>query len=131
MRSDDTRLGDLEATVMGLLWELDEASVRDIQSALRPRRELAYTTVLTVLSRLHQKGLLVRRKEGRAHLYSAASPHEEVSAPILESVVRSLFGGSRSRAVAHLLRGEEEIPDEELERLEELIRERRKGRGEP
>lgn len=129
MRTErDTRLGELEATVMGLLWERDEASVRDIQRALRPQRELAYTTVLTVLSRLHDKGLVERRKDGRAHVYSAASPQAEVSAPILESVVRTLFGGSRSRAIAQLLRGDEEIPDQELRRLEELIRERREGR---
>ena len=113
---------------MDVLWERGEASVREVREALAPDRPLAYTTVLTVLSRLHDKGLVERRKEGRSHLYSAAAAREDVSAPIVDSMVRRLFGGSRSRAVAQLLDAEEEIPDAELQRLEELIRRRRKDR---
>ncbi len=130
MNSSETRLGELETHVMDLLWERDEASVQEVRRALAPDRELAYTTVLTVLSRLYDKGLVERRKEGRAYIYSAATPRDEVSAPILERLVKRLFGGSRSRAVAQLLQGGEEIPDEELERLEGLIRARRREREE-
>lgn len=115
---------------MDLLWERREASVQELRRALAPERELAYTTVLTVLSRLHDKGLVTRRKVGRAHLYAAAAPREQVSAPILEALVSRLFGGSRTRAVAQLLKADEDIPDGELERLERLIRERReRGRS--
>lgn len=127
---DDTRqppsLGELETAVMAVLWERGEASVQEVRRALRPERELAYTTILTVLSRLHDKGLVARHKVGRAHVYSAASEREEVSASILDGIVGSLLGGSRTRAVALLLEGDEDVPDEELSRLEELIRERRR-----
>lgn len=125
MDRNATRLGELEATVMNLLWGCDEASVQDVRRGLARGRELAYTTVSTVLTRLHDKGLVKRRKRGRAHLYSAAAPREEVSAPILEGLVRGLFGGSRTRAVAQLLGAGEKIPDEELARLEQLIHKRR------
>lgn len=113
---------------MNVVWKRGEASVQEVRRALAPERELAYTTVLTVLSRLHGKGLVDRRKEGRAHVYSAAAAREQVSAPILDGVVRRLFGGSRTRAVAQLLGSDHEIPDEELARLEALIRERRRER---
>lgn len=114
---------------MDVLWEAGEASVQEVLHALGRERSLAYTTVLTVLSRLHGKGLVMRRKEGRAHVYAAAAPREEISAPILDGVVRRLFGGSRSRAVAQLLDDGDEISDEELARLESMIRERRRERG--
>ena len=121
-----TRLGELEAAVMQVLWEGGEATVQDVQRALRPHRDSAYTTLMTVMSRLATKGLLTRRKEGRAYVYAAAVARERVAGSMMTALVERVFGGSSSRAIAHLLESDEDVDDAELERLEELIRARRR-----
>lgn len=126
-KSDIDRLGDLEAEVMGALWELGEATVQQVKEALEPSRSLAYTTVMTVLSRLAEKGLLTRRKEGRAYVYSPASSQEMVAGSLLGALIDRLYAGQAGRAIAHLLEADEDVSDEELERLEALIREKREG----
>ena len=65
-------LGELERAVMDAVWDRGEASVRQVHEALAVERDLAYTTVMTVMSRLSQKGVLQREKRGRAYVYSAA-----------------------------------------------------------
>ena len=73
------RLGDLETEVMGVVWEKRKATVQDVKEALAPRRSLAYTTVMTVMSRLAQKGILERQKEGRAFYYTPVASQEKVA----------------------------------------------------
>ena len=64
-------LAPLELDCMNVLWPLGEATVRDVQQALRPTRPRAYTTIMTILDRLAQKGVVQRQKAGRAWLYRA------------------------------------------------------------
>src|SRR5262245_60820015 len=74
MSRDDQALGPLEMRVLGLLAGAEPTSVQDIQAALaRGGHDLAYTTVMTVLARLHDKGMVVRVKEGRRYLYRPAA----------------------------------------------------------
>ncbi len=67
----DALLGDLERAIMAVVWQHDEVSVRQVHEALEDR-DLAYTTVMTIMSRLAEKGILERRKEGRAFIYRPA-----------------------------------------------------------
>jgi len=67
-------LGELEQAIMAVVWERDAVSVRAVHNALRPERSLAYTTVMTVMSRLADKDILIRQKRGRAYVYRAAQP---------------------------------------------------------
>jgi predicted transcriptional regulator len=79
--------GDLERAVLGVLWEHpDGATAREVQDALADR-EPATTTVLTVLTRLERKGLVVRVKEGRAHRYRAAASREEHIAGLMSDAL--------------------------------------------
>ncbi|NUP07709.1 MAG: BlaI/MecI/CopY family transcriptional regulator [Polyangiaceae bacterium] len=72
-------LGELETSVLEILWDASEAlSVREVGSALRRRPALAYTTVMTVLDRLHDKGFVARDKSGRAFLYRPRIGREEL-----------------------------------------------------
>ncbi len=119
------RLGELEAEIMRIVWDRGEVSVGEVRRALAPRRDSAYTTVMTVMTRLLGKGLLQRHKEGRAYVYRAAAEQEEVAGSLLSSFVGRLYGASAARAIAHLIETEETVDDAELERLEELIRRRR------
>jgi predicted transcriptional regulator len=72
-------LHELESEVMEELWENGEASVRSVMEALNQRasKDRAYTTYMTVMGRLHTKGLLVRRREGKTDFYAPAYEREE------------------------------------------------------
>jgi len=122
-----SQIGDLEADIMNLVWEKGKATVQDVQEALAPRRTLAYTTVMTVMSRLAEKGFLSREKEGRAYMYRPAIPQERAAGSILQTLVRRLYAGATGKAIAQLLETEEDVDDAELERLEQLIRARRES----
>jgi predicted transcriptional regulator len=119
-------LGELESMIMSVVWEKREVSVQDVKDILNPTRPLAYTTVMTVMSRLAKKGLLNRRKEGRAHIYSPGSSQEKLAGSLLRSLVDRLYDGASGKAIAHLLESDETVDEEELERLEKLIQARKK-----
>lgn len=119
-------LGPLEADVMRLVWEKGEVQVDDIHQALLRDREIAYTTVMTVMSRLAAKGLLTRRKHGRAYLYRAALPREEMAESTLHEWSRRFFGGRILPAVSFLL-GSERLTPEEVAELRRLVERLEKG----
>ncbi len=116
------RIGALEAQVLGCLWDATEPlSVRDIASKLKGRRR-AYTTVMTVLTRLHEKGLAERVLSGRAYLYRASGTPAEIEARRIQDL---LAASEDPKAVlAHFVK--ELAKDPEL--LRTLDRARR-GRG--
>jgi predicted transcriptional regulator len=93
---DDSRsgveklLGELENAVMDILWAHGEASVREVLDELNRTRSLAYTTVLTVMSRLVDKGLLTQNKTGRAYLYRPVMSREAYVAESAGQIIRSL-----------------------------------------
>ena len=88
---------------MKVLWERDEASVRQIREQLAAdRRPLAYTTVETIMDRLAHKGVVARRKVGKAHLYTPVYPKAEARAQAVAAVLEHFFDGSRQNLLAHL-----------------------------
>src|SRR5687767_12606042 len=122
-------LGELETSVLEVLWLSDEPkTVREVHEALGPKRDLAYTTVLTVLDRLHDKRLVVRRRAGKAFLYEPRLSREEF---LGERAARVLAEGrgtpSRSLVMAFLDSAERANPELVAE-LEALVAERRKRR---
>ncbi len=123
-----TQLGELEAEIMGVVWEKGKATVQDVRDALGPRRALAYTTFMTVMSRLAEKGVLERQKDGRAYYYTPAGSQEKVAGSLLHSLVKRLYAGATGKAVAQLLESDEAVDEAELERLEALIRSKRQAR---
>jgi predicted transcriptional regulator len=93
----------LELEVMKVLWASPEdLSVAQVQSALGASRPLAYTTVLTLLGRLHRKGFVERRKQGRSYVYRPLMPQEEAVDLALERLLRDFFDNSRERLISHL-----------------------------
>lgn len=124
-KKEAQKLGDLEADVMGVVWEKGKATVQDVKDALAPGRTLAYTTIMTVMSRLAEKGMLERHKVGRAYVYSPADTQEKVAGSLLRSLVQRLYDGASMTAIAHLLESEEIVDETELERLEALIQAKR------
>jgi predicted transcriptional regulator len=111
-------LGPLEAAVMRYLWTVNgPRSVRDVQERLSSEREVAYTTVMTVMDNLHRKGFLARARAGRAYLYSAKQSREEYSATVLGDVLAE--GGDRHDVLMHFL---ERLDGAEIEALRQVLR---------
>ena len=114
-------LYDLEADIMDVVWSRawDDFSVRDVLEVLQQERSIAYTTVMTTVKRLFDKGLLDREKQGRKHLYSPVLGRDEFHAQMAIAVMRSLPEKGREAAMSMLI--EEMSGSESLDRLEELI----------
>jgi predicted transcriptional regulator len=83
-------LGPLESEIMDRLWARGHATVRDIVADLGRSRELAYTTVMTIMTRLHDKGLLVRDRDGKGYVYRPAFSRDEHRARLSRELVRGL-----------------------------------------
>ncbi|HEY8271094.1 MAG TPA: BlaI/MecI/CopY family transcriptional regulator [Pseudobdellovibrionaceae bacterium] len=120
-------VGPLELEVLGILNSSGEQSVTDLQTSLkRSGHDLAYTTVMTVLVRLHKKGLVTRKKQGRLFLYSAARKKDSSAHSIFEKVKNSLFRAERLTPILSLLDSEEDLTREELETLKKAVEQRLK-----
>ena len=117
------RLGDLQLRIMRVLWDAGAATVSAVQQRLG-RQRLAYTTVATMLRKMEERGLVDHLEEGRKFLYRAVVSMSEVTRSMTGDLVDRLFDGSLADAVSHLLESRD-VSREELDRLEQLIQERR------
>jgi predicted transcriptional regulator len=95
-------LAPLELDCMTALWRAGEASVREVQEALIPTRPRAYTTIMTILDRLAQKGAVQRRKSGRAWVYAPVISEREARSRALARLIDGFFSGSPEALAAHL-----------------------------
>lgn len=99
--SEEKFLGPLEAAVMDRLWKRGKATVRDIVEDLGRSRALAYTTVMTIMTRLHAKGLLERDRDGKTYVYRPARSREEHRERLSRDLVRGLVDEFGEVALAH------------------------------
>lgn len=96
-------LPPLELECMKVLWEQEDASVREIREQLAAsHRPLAYTTVETIMDRLNHKGVVERRKVGKAHRYTPVYQKTEARAAAVAALAEHFFDGSRQSLLAHL-----------------------------
>jgi predicted transcriptional regulator len=108
-----------ELRLMKVLWTRGESSVADLTAACADE-SLAYTSVLTTVRILEQKGYVTHRQEGRAFLYNASVAENEAGRSEVRHVLQRFFGNSRERLLLSLL-GDDEITPDELRRLKEAI----------
>ena len=85
----------LEMECLKALWDLGHGSVRDVLDSLTPQRQLAYTTVMTVMDRLARRGCVQRERAGRSFVYTPVVSRDAVQRLAVEDLVESLFDGSR------------------------------------
>jgi BlaI family transcriptional regulator, penicillinase repressor len=111
-----------ELEIMKLVWNLDEATVRNVYEALLARRKIAYTTVMTMMGTLEKKGHLTRRQRGRAYVYRPVRSRSQVLGKMARDFVDRVFEGSARPLLAHLVR-DRRISEEDLEEIRRLIRE--------
>jgi len=95
-------LAPLELECLSVLWPMGEGTVREIHRALAASRPRAYTTVMTIMDRLEQKGIVARRKVGRAFHYQARLSADEARLKAVEKIVQGFFDGSPEALAAHL-----------------------------
>lgn len=110
-------LGTLERSVMNQLWNADKpVTVRQVHDALLAERALAYTTVMTVLRRLADKGLARQLRDGRAHRYAAVHSHDELVASLMVDALEQVTdAGSRHSALLHFV---EKVGAREMQALQ-------------
>jgi len=88
---------------MKVVWQLETATVRQVYETLLERRKIAYTTVMTMMNILEQKGHLKKRCEERAYVYQPARPQKQVIRSMVRDFVDRVFNGSAEPLVAHLV----------------------------
>jgi predicted transcriptional regulator len=113
-----TYLGELEAEIMELLWSRDGATPREVFDALG--RPLAYTTVITVMTRLVDKGLLAREAEGPTHRYKSRHSRDEFLSGASRQVIADLVTDFGDVAIVHFLRELDKIDPQRLQQLRKL-----------
>ena len=116
------RLGDLERSVMDHLWDADEPqTVRQVHDALSAHRELAYTTVMTVLQRLARKGLVAQLRDDRAHRYAPVDSRDELVAGLMvDALDQAANPGGRRAALMHFV---ERVGTDEADTLRQALAE--------
>jgi predicted transcriptional regulator len=102
LRRSILELAPLELDCMNALWSVGEGTVRQIQQIMLATRPRAYTTIMTILDRLTQKGVVAREKKGRAYLYRPNLTAEQARAHAIERIVDGFFDGSSQALAAQL-----------------------------
>ncbi len=116
--------GETEVAVLQVLWELGEASVAEVHERLGEDR--AYTTVMTVMRNLAEKGYLTYRQEGRMYIYRPVVSPQAFKAHILKQLLQKVFGGSPMELVQTLV-SEETLSPAEIQQLRTLIQHMEEG----
>jgi predicted transcriptional regulator len=116
--ANDIHLTDREADVMRVLWEHGASVVNEVKDKLGD--ELAYTTVLTILRTLEQKGYVKHEEEGRVHRYFAAVKEEAARKSALQHLTGKLFKGSAELLFTHLV-ADKKLSKEQIQRMRDLL----------
>lgn len=117
--------GELELSISKVIRELGRATVRDVYTRLGS--EGGYTTIMTVMGRMADKGELAREKAGKRYVYWIAPQKESPAKNVLRRIQDKIFGGKGAAMVSYLLEVDQEISDQELEEIEQLIQKRKLG----
>jgi BlaI family penicillinase repressor len=120
MRPRKSTLTDQELEIMKIVWRLEKATVRAVYEELLERRKIAYTTVMTVMRTLEQKGYLKSSQDERAYVYEPTGPKNQVIKGIVGEFVDRVFNGSAERLVAHLIE-ERRLSESELREIARMM----------
>ena len=118
-RPPSTELTPAEQRIIDVLWERGESTVRDLTEALA-EHQLAYTTVLTTVRIMSEKGYVTHRKAGRAHVYRAVVTRATARRRALGTLLDSLFDGSPVRLAQHLIE-DDRLTLEDIESLRKQL----------
>jgi BlaI family penicillinase repressor len=125
MKPKKTVPTDQELEILKVVWQRGRATVREVYRDLAAQRKIAYTTVLTMMGILEQKGHLKKTAGERAYVYSPAKPQQQVVRSMVREFVHRVFNGSARPLLVHLVE-DPDIHPEELAEVEKLVKDRRK-----
>jgi Predicted transcriptional regulator len=106
---------------MKIVWDRGHATVRDVYETLLERRRVAYTSVMTMMNILEQKGHLKRKQVDRAYLYESTKPRAQVTRGMVREFVDRVFNGSAEPLLLHLVE-DEKLTEKDLDEMKRLIR---------
>jgi len=122
MRTKSRTLTEQELEIMKVVWELQTATVRDVYEALLRRRKIAYTTVMTMMNILEEKGHLKKSAEDKAHVYRPAQAKGKVIQAMVQEFVNRVFNGSAEPLLVQLVK-DRHLSPKDLEKIARTIKE--------
>jgi predicted transcriptional regulator len=122
MRTPTPTLTPQELAIMKVVWKLESVTVRDVYEHLRTKRDLAYTTVLTMMKILEQKGYVTKTRADKAFVYRPAKPRAQVLGGMVREFVDRVFDGASRPMLLHLVK-DAKLSDKERKALLRAIEE--------
>lgn len=123
MRRKSATLTGLELEIMKVVWARGKVTVRDVYEELLERRKVAYTTVMTMMKILEQKGHVKKTEGERAFVYRPAKPQKQVIGGMVREFVDRVFNGSAQPLLVHLIE-EQQLSEGELAEIARMLRRR-------
>lgn len=120
MKKSLTPLGETEMEVLHHVWELEEATVKQVRNRILETREVAYTTIMTVMKNLAEKGYLKYRKDGVTYVYSPAREPESVRSSLIGDLMKKVFKGSPKELVQALVNSKD-LSQKDLGEIKQMI----------
>lgn len=120
MKKSLTPLGETEMEVLHHVWDLGEATVKQVRKRILESREVAYTTIMTVMKNLAEKGYLKYRKEGVTYVYSPAQEPDSVRSNLVKELIKKVFKGSPKELVQTLVESED-LNKKDLSEIKRMI----------
>jgi len=111
-----------ELAIMKVVWRMEKATVRDVYEALRASRQIAYTTVMTMMKILEDKGYLRKSAADRAHVYRPAKPRQQVVGAMVREFLDRVFDGASDSLLLHLAK-DNKLTDKQRRIVKQLIEE--------
>jgi len=124
----EKELSTAELEVMRVVWEKGKTTVKEVHEALSPEKSWTYTTVMTLLVRMYNKGYLKRKKIGMAYLYEPRVSEKETFGKMVSGFIDRVFNGALGPLVNYIAESKELKP-EEIRTLRKLAKSLEKGRG--
>jgi len=120
-------LGELETQIMEIVWQAEKpVSVSDAMKMLSKRRTIAYTTAMTIMGRLTEKGLLKRTSSGRAYAYKPACSKDTFLSRISRQFIKNFVASFGDTAIAHFIEELDKIPSDKKQKLLKILKEAKK-----
>lgn len=120
MKKSLTPLGETEMEVLHHVWDMGEATVKQVRKRILEEREVAYTTIMTVMKNLAEKGYLKYRKDGVTYVYSPAQEPESVRSNLIKELMKKVFKGSPKELVQTLVNSED-MSEKDLSEIKNMI----------
>ncbi len=114
-------LGELEQKIMDIVWEYRNCSARDVLTKLERDKKLAYTTVATILQRLHDKGLLTRKESSTGHIYSPKVSKEKYTKNVAQSFLKNFINSFGDTAIASFADSIDKLPEKKRKYFLEIL----------